>query len=253
MNMFFTTHVPSNTQHPSISAEVHMAMLLMHHNSFLNLSDHMTKFISKEFKGCAAADQFACGRTKTTAIVNCIESHMKEELVSAMRTEPFSIMLDASNDTGLYKMFPVTVRIFDTNFDRMMMKFLDMNKLVGRNASTTAFEFNSIDELFTRFELSWKNVTGLGVDNTNSNIGAHNSLKQKGLLKNKHIFVSGCPCHILHNAASKASTAFSEIAKFDVEDHSVDLYYWFDKSSKRKSALLEYYEFCDQEYEEIIR
>ena len=199
MNMFFTKHVPSNTQHPSISAEIHMTMLLVHQNSFLNLSDHMMKFISKEFNGCAAADQFACGRTKSATIVNCIGSHMKEELVLAMTTEPFSIMLNASNDTGLYKMFPVTVRIFDTNFDHIMTRFLDMNMLVGRNASTAAFEFNSIDELFTRFELSWKNVTGLGVDNTNSNISAHNSSKQKGLLKNKHIFVSGCPCHILHN------------------------------------------------------
>ena len=67
--MFFTKHVPSNTQHPSISAEVHMAMLLAHHNSVLDLSDHMKKLSSKEFKGCATANRFACGRTKTTAII----------------------------------------------------------------------------------------------------------------------------------------------------------------------------------------
>ena len=87
MNMFFTKHVSSNTQHPSISAEVHMAMLLVHHNSFLNLSDHMTKFISKEFKGCAAADQFACGRIKIAAIVNCIGSHMKVEFVVEQKSQ----------------------------------------------------------------------------------------------------------------------------------------------------------------------
>ena len=116
-----------------------------------------------------------------------------------------------------------------------MAKFLDMNVLVCRNASTAALEFNSIDKLSTRFELSWKNVTGLGVDNTNSDIGAHNSLKQKGLLNNKHVFVSDCPCHVLHKAASKASTEFSEITKFDVEGHSVDLYYW---SSRRSTRIL---------------
>ena len=70
---------------------------------------------------------------------------MKEELVSAMRTEAFSIMLDASDDTGLHKMFPVMVCIFDANFDRIMMKFLNMNMLVGCNASTAEFEFDSID------------------------------------------------------------------------------------------------------------
>ena len=69
----------------------------------------------------------------------------------------------------------------------------------------------------------------------------------------KKLCVSGCPCHILHNATSKASSEFSKISKFDLEDHSVDLYYWFNKSSKWKDTLLEYYEFCDHECEEVIR
>ena len=36
-------------------------------------------------------------------------------------------MLDGSNDPGLAKMFPVTVRVFDVNFNRVMTKFLNMN------------------------------------------------------------------------------------------------------------------------------
>ena len=64
------------------------------------------------------------------------------------------------------------------------------------------------------------------------------------LNKNPNIFVSGCPCHNLHNAASKANTAFSEISKFDVEDHSGDIYYWFDNA---KIVYLNM--FCDQDYE----
>ena len=230
-----------------------MAMLIVHHNTFFNLSDHLTKFISQEFKGSRAADNFACGRTKTGAIINCVGKHMKEELVGDLKESPFSMMLDASNDTGLYKMFPVTVRVFDINYSRVMTKFLDMNMLVGRTASTAQFEFDSVNQVLEKYGLDWNSVTGLGLDNTNSNIGKHNSIKQKALLKNPHLHVNGCPCHILHNAASKASSDFAKTAGFDVENHCVDLYYWFDKSSKRKSALLEYYEFCDQEYEEVIR
>ena len=149
-------------------------------------------------------------------------------------------------------MFPVTVHIFDINFSHIMTKFLDMNMLLGPDASTAQFEFNSIDGLFERYGLDWELETGLGLDNTNSNIGVHNSIKQKALLKNPNIFVSGWQCHILHNAASKANTAFSEISKFDVEDHLVDIYYWYNKSSKCKSCLFEYYMFCDQDYEEVI-
>ncbi len=58
---------------------------------------------------------------------------------------------------------------------------------------------------------------------------------------------------MLHNAASKAASAFGRVTGFDIEDHCVDLYYWFDKSTKRKGALKEYFEFCNTEYEGVIK
>ena len=36
-------------------------------------------------------------------------------------------------------------------------------------------------------------------------------------------------------------------------DHCVELYYWFDRSSNRKCALKEYYDFCGLEYAHIIK
>ena len=183
MEIYLQQSSSSNVIHPSIRAEVKMAVLLVHHNSIFNLSDHLTRYISNGFKGSSAAESFACGRTKIAAIINCVGSHMKNALVEDMKNNPFSIMLDGSNDSGLYKMFPVTVRIFDTNFGRIMIKFLDMNMLLGPDASIAQFEFNSIDGLFERHGLDWELVTGLDLDNTNSNIGVHNSIKQKSLLK----------------------------------------------------------------------
>jgi hypothetical protein len=79
-----------------------------------------------------------------------------------------------------------------------------------------------------------------GLDNTNVDIGDHNSIKSRTTEKNEDIIIAGCPCHILHNAAGKVGIAFSEITGFDIEDHCVDVFYWFDKSSKRKSILKEY-------------
>ena len=96
-------------------------------------------------------------------------------------------------------------------------------------------------------------VTSIGLDNTNTNIGDHNSIKSRALERNPEIVISGCPCHILHNTASKAADGFAAVSDFSVEDHCVDLYYWFDKSSKRKSILKEYYDFCDQDYQEVIK
>ena len=46
--------------------------------------------------------------------------------------------------------------------------------------------------------------------------------------------------------------AFSKCIGLNVEDVCVDCYYWFDKSTKRKGKLLEYFDFNDQEYQAVL-
>ena len=121
----------------------------------------------------------------------------------------------------------------------------------GSDASTAAAMFESVDNQLTNHEITWDYCLAIGLDNTNANIGEHNSIKSRAREKNESVIIAGCPCHILHNASSKAAISFTEITGFDIEDHSVDLFHWFDKSSKRKSILKEYYEFCDTQYSVI--
>lgn len=136
--------------YPSILAVMRMTILVAHHSTFFSLPDHLTKLTSKEFTGCEAGKIFACGRTKTTNIIYCIGAYMKQGLINRMKVETFNIMLDISNHTRLHKMFPVTVGLFDINFNRTMTKVVDLNMLVGTNKSTAQFEFNSTNT----FELS---------------------------------------------------------------------------------------------------
>lgn len=128
-------------------------------------------------------------------------------------------MVDGSSDTGLYKMFPITVRVFCVNWSRVMKKCLHINLITGRDNSTAAAMFNSVDEKFQAFKLSWDSVTGIGVNNTNPDIGNSNSIKSRALKKNQNIVMAECPCHVLHNAAGHGSTEFSNITGFDIEDH----------------------------------
>ena len=74
----------------------------------------------------------------------------------------------------------------------------------------------------------------VGLDNTAVNVGKKNSIMTRVLAKNKNIFINGCPRHIIHNTANKAVEQFSEVSGFDVEDFLVDLFHWFNKSSKIK-------------------
>ena len=63
-----------------------------------------------------------------------------------MAQSPVSLTVDGSNDAGLEKMFPISIRTFDVNFNRIMTKFFDMNMLQGRAASTADCMFGSINQ-----------------------------------------------------------------------------------------------------------
>ena len=102
-----------------------MALLIVHHNTFFNISDHLMRYVKGEFKDSKATKNFSCGRTETAAIINCIGDDTKQELEKDMSQSPFSIMVDGSNYAGLEKMFPICIRIFDVNFNRIMTKFFD--------------------------------------------------------------------------------------------------------------------------------
>ena len=97
------------------------------------------------------------------------------------------------------------------------------------------------------------NCTAVGVDNTSVNMGVRNSLKTHIQTRNSSVYFNGCPCHIIHNAAQKVAEQFSVVSGFDVEEFVVNLFYWFDKSTKRKNLMQEYSQFCDHSYRAIVK
>ena len=71
--------------------------------------------------------------------------------------------------------------------------------------------------------------------------------------QNSAVYIVGCPCHMVHNMAVKAVEAFQSITGFDIEDFLIDLYNWFDKSTKRKNKLAEFCSFCNTEYRQVVK
>ena len=134
-----------------------------------------------------------------------------------MQNLPFSLMIDSSNDTGIQKMFPVIACIYDIQFSQIMAKFFDMNLLESVTASMAESICNSVDNLFSKHNIPWKYCMAIGLDNTNANIGEHNSIKSRAREKNDNIVISGCPCHILH-VSSKAGDAFNKTTGFDISN-----------------------------------
>ena len=150
-------------------------------------------------------------------------------------------------------MNPITVRIFDDDCDMIVTRFLVMCTTTTCTAEGIYQAMNAKLEELLRCPNPWTLCTSVGVDNTSVNIGVWESIKVKVLGQNSDIYFNGCPCHIIHNAAKKAGESFTEISGFAVEEFAIDLYYWFDKSTKRKNQLHSYCTFCGQQYQAVIK
>ena len=249
-----TTFFKSTTDpiHEKVTrAEVKVCTVLAHHNIPIAVSDHLSPLFKDIFSDSQIAKAYSCARTKSACIINgALAKELQVSLIEVMKNNPFSLATDRSNDSGLDKMNPLTVRIFDINRGCVTTRFLDM---CLTSASDTEALFSKIDETMQRHDLDWSRCVAFGVDNTSVNMGKHNSIKTRVQKKNPAVYFMGCPCHMVHNTAIKAAGSFESIIGFDVEDMMVDLFYWFDKSTKRKNKLNEYCTFCDTQYHEIVK
>ena len=180
--------------------------------------------------------------------------HCHDYVVHHLKNHAFSLGIDGSSDTDVEKMNPMTVRIWEINISKTVTThFYNMCVTSGRDASKAEKLFEVVQAKMEEDGIPWSHAVSLSVDNTNSMIGAHNSFASRCKAQNPDIYIHGCPCHLAHIAASNANDAFTKVTGINVEDLLIDLYYWFDKSTKSKGVLAEYMEFCDQEYGKILK
>ena len=123
---------------------------------------------------------------------------------------------------------------------QILTHLLDMCTTSGRECSTAVAIFSKVDFVLNKYDIPWCNCVGFGVDNTSVNVGIRHSIMTHVQQKNAACYFMGCPCHLVHNIAGHASEALQKSTGFDVEDLCVDVFYWFDKSTKRKGILREF-------------
>ena len=126
-----------------VEAECKMAVLTACSNVPLAFHDRLSPMIREVFSDSDVAANYHSASTKATCILNlAVAPAFKIELIENMKLHPFSISVDGSNDTGLLKMNPLTVRIFDVNLDRIVTRFLDM---CSASSATAENLYNTFD------------------------------------------------------------------------------------------------------------
>ena len=191
-------------------AEVKVAHMLVQNNIPFTLADELTPMFQDIFSDSEIAKNFSSRRMKTTCIINgAVAPSYQQSLVATMKTAPFSVAIDGSTDTGVEKMNPLTVRIFNTDSGMVHTQFLDM---CMSSQSTAAGIFQKMQDAFQKHALSWMNCVGLAVDNTSVNVGCRNSIKTRLQQVNPSVYTMGCPCHIVHNICVKANSSFHAVS-----------------------------------------
>ncbi len=133
---------------------------------------------------------------------NCkFDSIFRNALVEQMKVLPYSLATDGSNDNGLHKMNPLTVRMFDLNLGKITTRFLDMALSSGGTAEQV---FSTIDGCMSSHQIPWENCVAVAVD---VNVGKNNSIITRIKAKNNAVYFSGCQCHVVHNTAAAAAVA----------------------------------------------
>ena len=130
-------------------AEVKVATVLAHHDIPIAVTDHLSPLFKDMFPDSSIAKVYSCARTKTTCILNgALAVDLQKSLVDHMKNEPFSLATDGSNDSGLQKMNPLTVCIYDADRGRVMMQLLDMCLTTGLTAEAI---YTKINEALMKF------------------------------------------------------------------------------------------------------
>ena len=123
--------------------------------------------------------QYQSASTKATCMLNeAVAPTLLHDLIQSMKTNTFSLCVDASNDSGLEKMNPVTIRLYYVNRNKIVTRFLDM---CTSRSSTAEGIYSAVDsKLQELLECSnpWIMCTSVGVDNTSVNIGNRDSLEE---------------------------------------------------------------------------
>ena len=112
----FVSNSQSTLEKSVIRAQTMFAFAVAEHNLPFSVTDHFSDIVKKMFPDSEIAAKFACKKTKCTQIVKqALAPDFFKKVGDQCKNQPFSILVDESNDRGTQKCLAVMVRIFEEN------------------------------------------------------------------------------------------------------------------------------------------
>jgi hypothetical protein len=179
--------------------------------------------------------QYACARTKTSAILEVLADDDADTIGNILRNNPFSLATDGSTDYDSVKLYPLVVRYYEPVVQQIVCVLLVMKELKGDSTGENIFKL--LNSELTARDIPWANCISFGMDNASVMSGMNKGVAGFMYRKQSSIYMSGCMCHLMHLAAHKGGNELQKHLKTSVEDALIIMYYYLDKSSNRKRHL----------------
>ena len=213
-------------------AELCFARFVVEHNLPFAVADHFNKLAASMFPDSKIAQEFACARTKTAALVtHALAPAANEPVVEALRRQCFTVLCDGGNDNFEKKYFGIMIKYWDNNLDKVVTRFLDAPVC---NIATGESLFNALAGALETRQIPWENLIGFASDSASVMVGKRNSVLSRVLLKQPRVFSMGCVCHLV---ALCAAAGLKKLP-ISIDDLLIDIYYHFKHSSKRCEEFL---------------
>ena len=209
-------------------------------------NDHTSKLFSKMFPDSEIVKQFACGRTKTTAIVKDAHLlHYQARVLTNAAVSPFSILMDESNDKT-DKSCIILVRTIDSEIGNIHTRFLDMPIV---NIGIASNLFSAVKASLVKYGLDFSKAIAFMSDTTNVMKGARSGV-QKLIKDENFLYDVGWICHLADLTVKVGMKALP----LDIDQLFVDTYYHFYHSSKRTQQFSDLWgEFHSEESGKILK
>ena len=180
---------PESSQE-GIEAETRWALFLAKDNVAFLASDHASKLFKKMFPDSKIAKNVGCARTKATTIVKeSLAPQYIENLAASLASQPFSILMDESND-ATNKTCIVLVIMLDEKVGDVRTRFLVMPVV---HIGTASNLFVTVQKSLADKGLDFSNAIAFMSDTTNVMRSGVQKLVND---KKTHIHDVGCICQL---------------------------------------------------------
>lgn len=242
-----TSFFKPETADSTTNAEVLFTSFLVEHNLPLAVADHFCPLLKSMCPDSKIAQNYACKRTKTTAVVQSLAEASQSEIVDNLKNSAFSIATDGSNDNEESTLYPIVVTAYRCDLGKIVSEVLAVSACKVQNTGENIF--NLVNEEMQNKGLSWINCISFGTDNCSTMIGRHKGTAAFIKKVNPNVFIQGCACHLIHIAAQNAAKELPVC----VEDLLIDVYHYLDKSSLRHQKLLQCQVLCNTATHKILK